>query len=102
MRVDDKERIYVNTKTRYWGIRFKSGIKNIRHSKVHIAGFIAFVIVLFYFTNEQCCKLINIASKDSHSAEFYFIWFGAIAMFYIVVIAFAVILLGTPKEYLRF
>ena len=102
MRADDKERIYVNTRTRYWGIRFRSGIKNIRHSKLHIIGFIAFVVLLFCLTKEQCYNLINIALKDSHSAEFYFIWFGAITLFYIVVISFAVILLGTPKEYLRF
>ena len=98
MRVDDKERIYVNTKTRYWRIRFKSGIKNIRHSKPHIAAFIAFVVLLFTLTKESCYSFISLGLRYSHSAEFYIVWFGAIALFYITVTAFSVICLGTPKE----
>ena len=53
MRVDDKDRIYVNTKARYWGVRFECGLKNILHSVPHMAVFAVFAFMLIYLTNSM-------------------------------------------------
>lgn len=102
MRVDDRDRIYVNTKARYWGVRFKSGLKNISCSAPHMAVFAAFAFMLIYLTKDQLGSFLSIVSDGEYSLLLYTLWYGLPLVLYPLALAVAVIYLGTPKEYLRF
>ena len=62
MRVDDRDRIYINTKVRYWGVRFECGLKNILHSVPHIAVFAAFAFMLIWLTKDRLGSFLSIVS----------------------------------------
>ncbi len=102
MRVDDRDRIYVNTKARYWGIRFKSGLKNILHSVPHLVAFLIFAVTLIWLTKDQLGSFLSIVRDDEYSLLLYTLWYGLPLALYPMAMAVMVICLGTPKEYLRF
>ena len=102
MRVDDRDRIYVNTKARYWGVRFKSGLKNILHSVSHLVAFMIFAVMLIWLTKDQLGSFLSVVSDSEYSLLLYTLWYGLPLALYPLALAVAVICLGTPKEYLRF
>ena len=102
MRVDDRDRIYVNAKARYWGIRFKSGLKNILHSVPHLVAFMIFAVMLIWLTKDQLGSFLSIVSDVEYSLLLYTLWYGLPLALYPMALAVMVICLGTPKEYLRF
>ena len=102
MRVDDKERIFVNTRKRYWWIRFKSGVKNLMTSHIHRIVLAVFLTALFILTYEEFISYSSVVSGTEYSLLLLTIWYGAPIALYAFTIAVAVIFLGTPKEYLRF
>ena len=102
MRMDEKERIQDSTRKKYWWIRLKYGINTLMSSRKHQMAFVIFIAAMFALSFQWLYDYITFVNRLEQSATTLAVFYGLPIAVYTAITLAVIMLIGTPKEYIRF